>query len=936
MALLLENFLPYYPSVDSSSLQGDIYRKKEFYNLRLEKEQEVIQKGEKLNHQLIIARYFSEYTNFDEGLLYHQMGTGKTCAVFALTESLKNRKAGYKKCIILARGDDLLKNLMKMLVFSCSDAYSIDFEGREKDERFVLQRIKRAVKDFYMFQTFYTFAKDISLLSEEQIEAQYSNCIFIVDEVQNIKGPANDSATQDERMTYSQLHRLFHSTRNRKILLLSATPMKDNVYELADVMNLILPSSKQLPTGKNFDNKFLTLQPDGTFIPKNEGLLKEFIRGRISYLSEPISSPVLYLGKSEGVDIPQFRSVDLQMGAFQSDVYSKAYRKDTSGEEKSIYTNSRQASLFVFPDGSWGAEGLATYTKKAKSGSLNLSSELVSRVNTLEKLRELSVKYAHVIETIKSNPKKNVYVYSSMVNGSGANLLSKILEIYGYEKSRGNEPTKGKRYILLTSGTPNISRLLAYYNDPKNRYGEYCQVIIGSKKIAEGFSFSNILIELILTLHWNDSETAQAAKRGARYNSWNALLQDGIDVVLSISKVCAIPEKSPDTSIDKLMLSFSKRKDISSKRVDRIIKEVAFDCPLTYERNVHLEAGDFSRDCDYGVCEYKCDGMAGADREEDISTYELYYSTFMDLVPQVKSLFKKRDVLSYQLIRESIRPAEDIQLLKALAYVVFNNVPLLNRYRSVCYLREYSNYYYLSQDITTAWGAFVSNAVAAPVFTSSTSLDAVIEREEQARTLASLDRLDEVKTTEDVREIVNGLSGETRDFFIKSALEAKVAGSARSGAELLLKAFKPKYTLLGAAQKDGVRAVYKATDGTTWCLKSGKWALCVAKIDKPTAASDSKYSGLIGETGKFCIRRARALEEGGDKRKVFTGSVCEEGGWRKGEIVGIMEELKVYPEKEEEWKTSTKKQLCAELKEWFNKNSLLEKGNCGTARKKRV
>lgn len=935
MTLILENFLPHYSSVDSPSLQGDLYNKKEFYDLRLEKEQEVIRRGEKLNHQIIIARYFSEYTNFDEGLLYHQMGTGKTCAVFALTEALKNRKAGYKKCIILARGDDLLKNLMKMLVFSCSESYAIDFEGREKDERFVLQRIKKAVSDFYIFQTFYTFAKDISSLSEEQISSQFSNCIFIVDEVQNIKGP--NSSDKDERMTYAQLHRLFHSTSNRKILLLSATPMKDNVSELADVMNLILPVNKQLPVGRAFEEKFLESMPDGTFTPINTILLKETLRGRISYLSEPISSPVLYLGNTSlGDDIPQFRSVNLTMSSFQSSVYARAYIQDTSGEEKSIYTNSRQAALFVFPDGSWGAEGLETYSTKGKLGSISLSPELISRVNTLEKLRDLSVKYAHVIEKIKENPRKNIYVYSSMVNGSGAVLLSKILELYGFERSRGNEPLKGKRYILLTSGTPNISRLISYYNDDRNKYGEYCQVIIGSKKIAEGFSFSNILIELILTLHWNDSETAQAVKRGARYGSWNALIQDGVEVVLSVSKLCAQPRHKPDTSIDKLMLSFSKRKDVSNKRMDRIVKEVAFDCPLMYERNVHREAGDFSRDCDYGLCEYKCDGMTDTRRTEDISTYELYYSSFMDIVPRILGLFVKRDVLTYEVISEIIQAPEDIQLLKALSYIIFNNISIMNRYKSICYLREFRNYYYLVSDISTPWHAFISNDVSAPVFSADTSLDEILKREEISKMASTIDKFYETSSVEELKDLIKDISGASQDAILRIILEERVRTKKNTSAMIqLLAAFDGKYTLYPNATKGEIEAVYLKSDGTTWCLKDFRWTLCVSRVDRPAEnKEEQKYSGILGDTGKFCIRRARA-GEGGDRRKLFTGSVCEEGGWRKEEIVNIVDELGVYETSPKTWKKQTKKQLCDNLKEWFKKNNLLEKGKCGTARKRR-
>jgi hypothetical protein len=37
---------------------------------------------------------------------------------------------------------------------------------------------------------------------------------------------------------------------------MSGTPMRDNAENIADVMNLLLPLDKQLPTGKSFHKFF--------------------------------------------------------------------------------------------------------------------------------------------------------------------------------------------------------------------------------------------------------------------------------------------------------------------------------------------------------------------------------------------------------------------------------------------------------------------------------------------------------------------------------------------------------------------------------------------------------------------------------------------------------------------------------------------------------
>ena len=44
-------------------------------------------------------------------------------------------------------------------------------------------------------------------------------------------------------------------------------------------------------------------------------------------------------------------------------------------------------------------------------------------------------------------------------------------------------------------------------------------------------------------------------------------------------------------------------KDFEIKRVEKILKENAFDCGLFYQRNVRSHSADGSRECEYDLCE---------------------------------------------------------------------------------------------------------------------------------------------------------------------------------------------------------------------------------------------------------------------------------------------------------------------------------------------
>lgn len=82
------DFLPSYPSVEKSeydvlnthdtNFYDSLYHKKEFYDSRLEKTEDIPKiKGDLMNHQKTISKFLSSKTPYNEILLVHEMGTGK-------------------------------------------------------------------------------------------------------------------------------------------------------------------------------------------------------------------------------------------------------------------------------------------------------------------------------------------------------------------------------------------------------------------------------------------------------------------------------------------------------------------------------------------------------------------------------------------------------------------------------------------------------------------------------------------------------------------------------------------------------------------------------------------------------------------------------------------------------------------------------------------
>ena len=78
------DYIPDYPDLLDPQFNNKIYKKKEFYDLRIGGTTE--NKDDFWNHQKLIQRFLSPHTLYNELLLFHTPGTGKTCAAIAVAE----------------------------------------------------------------------------------------------------------------------------------------------------------------------------------------------------------------------------------------------------------------------------------------------------------------------------------------------------------------------------------------------------------------------------------------------------------------------------------------------------------------------------------------------------------------------------------------------------------------------------------------------------------------------------------------------------------------------------------------------------------------------------------------------------------------------------------------------------------------------------------
>jgi hypothetical protein len=910
-----------------TSFEQAIYNKKEFNDLKVTKEDEKENTDDTLfKHQKVISRFLSAHTSYDGLFLFHEMGTGKTCAAFGSIENLRATDNRYTNALVITSSNNVLNSLINELATVCTKNVYLpqDINISKLSKSDLRREILKLTTNFYKFHTVRTLASVLERKSDAEIVNDYSNTIIVVDEVHNIKlygkGDGKNSSV------YNQLYRLLHLPKNCKKIIMSGTPMTDLANQIASVMNLILPveANKKFPIPEEFQREYLHIDEDG-ITRLNMTKIDDFknkIRGYVSYLKASLSD-IETKYKGEVVKpLIHFKVYQGQMSNYQAKGYNIAYQKyvkvkdakededeeedeeneeegeEEQGKKEGFYQDAKEASLFVYPsrkdkDGKeellYGREGFKTYMK-GKKNYFTLSHEIKKLFDgktdneKLEILREFSSTYANTIEAILENNKKNTLVFNSIVKGSGALLFTKLLELFGFQEAGAiiDKKIKQKRYALITGTEESRNKLeivKQLFNDDDNKYGDFIQVIVFSKVAAEGISFKNVQEIHVQTPHWNYSETSQVIARGLRLRSHQALIAAKMNPVVTIYQHCAIAnEKDKMTSIDMIKYFKSERKDISVKNIEHYIKESAVDCALFYERNVVTsENSNGTRACDYMDCNYTCDGITEMNLNPiDTSTFQLYYShnKINDIISRIVQIFRQKFSMSINhLYRdETLSQYTMFELFLAIRKLIAENIVLTNAYGFGCYLREKNNILFLTENLSIGSDFLCASYTRYPIGVKKSSLSEAIDNEIVIKRL--LPNLRRVQSQEDADKILPFFPVNWQQKLIEKSLQ----NPTHNLSHFVIDYFRRSRTIISEAS-------YKLKDKMyVYDPSKNEWTETeiIMNVEIPDrTCNDSGYVGLEDPDKRgvkgfkiWNVRKVKEAIESGKTKTAGTGEQC--------------------------------------------------------------
>ena len=335
-----------YPSLNDPHFVEKISNKREFVDTKIDgKVHENIKEHSDLlskmpfelePHQNFVRNFMSFQTPYNSLLLYHGLGTGKTCSAIGICEEMRDymKQIGFHKKIIFIASENVQDNFINQLFdenkLSIKDGLwsSKTCAGNKiiqeinptniKDipKEKIISMAKTLIRNHYSFYGYEKFANyihrvltnnDIITDDEVKITPQmirslkrtFNGSLIVIDEVHNIrtveKGDHKHCLlhrnTKDERgkkqniknsrqdCTPFLLETLVKYSDNIRLLLLSATPMYNSYKEIIWLLNLMNMNDKR--SIMNMNDVFTS---DGKIKDGGKDLLARKATGYISFV----------------------------------------------------------------------------------------------------------------------------------------------------------------------------------------------------------------------------------------------------------------------------------------------------------------------------------------------------------------------------------------------------------------------------------------------------------------------------------------------------------------------------------------------------------------------------------------------------------------------------------------------------------------------------
>jgi len=708
-----------YPQPDNKDLQKYIYEKLEF-NVnklselpKLKKDSDIMeyrefecQIQEIKKYQITPSIYINPYTPYKGLFIFFGTGAGKTLTAITIAENFKEQVLKYNtKIYILTPGPNLKDQWKDEIIKFTGNTY-LPSDKKELTENYKKILSIQNLSKIYKIMSYKSFHRKVlgerssenivennivkkkykKNIETGEIQREYygekienlNNTLLIIDEAHNFTGNSQGNAVK----------KILQNSINLRIILLTATPMKNLASDIIDLINFVRPIDSPIKRDLIF-----TSDHNYNIKIKESGIeyFKEMINGYVSYYRG--AHPLTFANRVDVGKIPkqllftklfQCHMFPFQLTTYNSVIHnidsSSNIESDDDVEETSdiLGKTSEAVANFIFPIldgnniiGTHGISGLDNiksllktnnkekYLKKLKDiffdkktnennilyESANKSiSGLILHENYI---KHFSTKFYHALKNLNNLINDNVgtaFIYSNLVK-IGIELFQETLLQNGYIQFSKNtkynisdvtrcylcgiahsfHKNSNKlshafypaTFIVLTGQlddiddkNENITLIKTVFNNVNNATGKFIKFVLGSRVMNEGITLSNIKEVHILDAYYTLGRIQQVIGRAIRFcKHFDVTSIKNIYPTVNVYKY-VITLSNNTLSSDEDLYRKAELKFINVKKIERILKETAIDCPLNYNNNIFSsEVSKYKKCIPFKTCPENCDLM---------------------------------------------------------------------------------------------------------------------------------------------------------------------------------------------------------------------------------------------------------------------------------------------------------------------------------------
>lgn len=453
--------------------------------------------------QNFLREFVDKHPDWDKLMLYHQIGSGKTCTAITIAEHHMTKNPKAKTIVILPAR--LRTNFYDELMTPCAmDKYISQSDFTKYKDPDTTEKARAKIKSTFIhavskkyeiisFEKFKDMAKKAQNI-QRWVEQFTKDRIVIVDEVHNL---VSNNYNKETWRTLDQTHRLTKGKglgsiifkymcknvqESCKMLFLTATPIFNDISQFKELVTILRPTAV-LPTTNTIRNYI------------------ELLRGKVSFF--PGTSPNAYPHTEYSVE-------EIPLSQTQDSVIEKIMEADEEEqdvEKEAFLVFQRMAAVVCLPR--------------------NIKPNTPERLkNIVDNTSEYAPKLKHLVDAIEQHRGKHV-VYSTFIQ-SGLSVVEALLKSRGWMswKDAVREKDVSKRnnfktYAVWDSTAKDADKqhIKSIVNSKDNLDGKNMRVILGSPSIKEGVSFKHIQHLHMIDPVWNSSAMSQIEGRAIRFCS---------------------------------------------------------------------------------------------------------------------------------------------------------------------------------------------------------------------------------------------------------------------------------------------------------------------------------------------------------------------------------------------------------------------------------